>query len=151
MKPQTKQKRRYSVILNYLCLVIMNICFYVVFHYKDMTHLVDFVGISAFMLVIATFIRLHIKSGLWKLTHTDSEVLDERELQVTHNALRYSYSWFTVICLAIMLVHAVFFRLFTNIDFIITIPLVSSLVYFAHTLPGSILAWTETKVPSDLS
>lgn len=144
-------KRRSLVTANYLCLIIMNVCFYFVYQHKDASHLVDAAGILALILVVATFIPLHMKSGLWKLTHAGADMLDERELQVTHDALSRAYGWFTVICLAIMMAHAVLFSLVPALDFVITMPLVASLIYFAHTLPGSILAWTERGVPGDQS
>ncbi len=62
------------MVINYSCLVLMNVCFYIVYISKDMTHLVDMAGIGA---------------------------------------------------------------------------LVASLIYFAHTLPGSVLAWTEMEVPGE--
>ena len=127
----------------------MNVCFYLVSENVDASHLVDAVGIGALVLVGITFRRVHKKTGLWKLTHTKTDSLDERQLQITHNALSQSYSWFTVICLVIMLVHAVFYRLVPGLNLVITVPLVGSLIYLAHTLPGSILAWTETEVPGE--
>ncbi len=149
--PKTQSKRRNLVVVNYLSLVVMNVCFTYVFQQRDASHIVDAVGISAFFLVIATFIPTHVKSGLWKLTHADAAVLDERELQLTHNTLGRAYAGFTVICLAIIMTHAVLFRLVSSLDFLITIPLATSLIYLAHTLPGTILAWTELEVPGDLS
>jgi len=146
---QSMSGRRGIVIFNYTCLIIMNLCFYLVYSYEDMTHFVDAIGIFTFISVVFTFIRLHMKSGLWKLTHTKAEMLDERELHVTHSAISHAYSAFTVICLTIMLVHAVLFRCIAGMDLVITVPLVVSLIYFAHTLPGSILAWTETHVPGE--
>ena len=150
MKPDSaRQRRRSLVTVNYLFLVVMNVCFYVVYHYRDMTHLVDVLGLSALALVALTFYRVHAKSGLWKLTHSCTDDLDERELQQVHTALRYAYSIFTVLCLLILLAHAVLFRLVPTVTFVITVPLVGSLIYLAHTLPGSILAWTESEVPGE--
>jgi peptidoglycan/LPS O-acetylase OafA/YrhL len=144
-----KTRRRIRVVLNYLFLLIMNVCFYLVSEKVDMTHMVDAVGIGALVLVAITFRRLHKKTGLWKLTHAKTDQLDERQVQITHRALSQSYGWFTVICLVIMLVHAVLYRLVPGLNFVITVPLVGSLIYLAHTLPGSILAWTETEVPGE--
>ena len=144
-----RAKRRGTVVLNYLCLVIMNVCFYCVWIYKDMTHVVDAVGIGALIVVVVTFIRVHRKTGLWLLTHTRADSLDERQLEITHNALSHSYSWFTVICLVIMMAHAVVYGLVPGLNFALSMPLGCSLIYLAHTLPGSVLAWTETEVPRE--
>ena len=137
------------MVVNYLCLVMMNVCYYFVWAYKDMTHVVDVVGIGALVVVGITFIRLHRRTGLWQLTHAKADALDERQLQITHNALRRSYGWFAVICLVIMLAHAVVYRLVPGLDFALSVPLVVSLIYLAHTLPGSVLAWTEAEVPGE--
>ena len=136
-------------MVNYLCLVIMNVCFYFVWIYRDITHAVDAAGIGALIVVVITFILVHWRTGLWQLTHSKSDALDERQLEITHNALKQSYSWFAVICLAIMLTHAVVYRLAPGLDFALSVPLVVSLIYLAHTLPGSVLAWTETEMPRD--
>lgn len=151
MNPEASRvRRRIRVVLNYLFLLIMNVCFYLVTEKVDAIHLVDAVGIGALVLVAITFRRVHKKTGLWKLTHTKAANLDERQLQITHNALSQSYSWFTVICLLIMMVHAVLYRLIPGLNLVITVPLVGSLIYLAHTLPGSILAWTEIEVPGEV-
>jgi hypothetical protein len=135
---------------NYSLLLIMNLCFYMVIEERDTTHWVDAVGIASLLAVAITFVRLHGRSGLWRLTHAKTDTLDERQVQVTHLALRHAYGWFTVICLAIMLVHAVLYRLVPGLDLVITVPLAVSLIYLAHTLPGSVLAWTEMEVPGDI-
>ena len=136
-------------MVNYLCLLIMNAGFYIVDMNEDATHAVDVVGIAAFIVVVITFIPLHAKTGLWKLTHAKTENLDERQVQITHVALSQAYGWFTVICLVIMIGHALLFRFLPFLGVGITVPLVVSLFYLAHTLPGSILAWTETEVPAE--
>ena len=148
---QHKQRRRTLVMVNYLFLVVMNVCFYFVYHNRDMTHLVDALGVLSLALVGITFYKVHMQSGLWKLTHQNVDDLDERETQLTYHALRYAYAWFTVICLVLLMSHAVFYRLIPAISFVITVPLAGSLIYLAHTLPASILAWTETETPGEMS
>jgi len=150
-QPQVQTRRRFLVALNYLSLILMNVCFYFVVRSRGASHLVDAAGLLALALVIVTFIQGHLKSGLWKLTHTKGDRLDERELGITHYALGLAYNWFTVICLSILLTHAVVFSLVPDLDFGITMPLVVSLIYLAHTLPGSILAWTQREVLDDAS
>ena len=146
---RARVRRRSAVVINYSCLALMNVCFYIVYKFRDMTHLVDVAGIGALVMVGITFARLHAKTGLWKLTHAKADVLDERQLQITHHALGRSYAWFTVVCLTIMMANAVTYRLGPGLDIVLTVPLVASLIYFAHTLPGSVLAWTEMEVPGE--
>lgn len=139
--------RRSLVVVNYLCLVAVNICFYFAWKYADIGHAVDVLGIGSLLVVAATFLPLHWQTGFWRLTHARASRLDERQLQVTYGALRHSYSWFSVIVLVIVFAHAVVYRLVPGMDFAISVPLAVSLIYLAHTLPGSILAWTEKEVP----
>ena len=56
-----------------------------------------------------------------------------------------------VIVLVIVLAHAVVYRLVPGMDFAISVPLAGSLVYLAHTLPGSVLAWTESEMPGAMA
>jgi len=144
-----KSKRRAWVMVNYLCLVIMNVGFYIVDMNDHASHVVDAVGITALVVVAITFFPLYAKTGLWKLTHAKAENLDERQVQITYSVLSVSYGWFAVISLVIMMGFAVSFRLFPGLGVGITVPLAGSLIYLAHTLPGSILAWTETEVPAE--
>ena len=51
-------------------------------------------------------------------------------------SLRYAYSIFTVVVLALLLSLAL-----TNTP--IDVVLVASLILFAHILPASVIAWTE--------
>ena len=139
--------RRFTLVVNYLCLFIMNICFYFAWAYQGLNHAVDALGIGSLFLVMATFFPLFWRTGLWRLTHSSTNSLDERQIEITHEALRYSYSWFSIICLVIIFAHAVVYRLVPDMDFAISVPLAVSLLYLAHTLPGAILAWTEKEMP----
>ena len=143
-------RKRTLVAVNFAALLLMNIAFYLVTIGKNASHLIDAVGIACLAIVAITFRTVHWKTGIWKLTHSKSSVLDERELSLTHRALSESYAWFTVICLAIMLVQSLVSRLSICPTFTITVPLVVSLIYLAHTLPGSIIAWTESDAPGEI-
>lgn len=142
--------RRLMLVLNYLCLLTMNVCFYFAWAYQDMNHVIDALGIGSLLIVVATFFQLFLRTGLWRLTHTDTDSLDEREIEITHEALRYSYSWFSIVCLVIIFTHAVVYRLVPDVDFAISVPLAGSLLYLAHTLPGAVLAWREKEMPGAL-
>jgi hypothetical protein len=145
-----RNRRRGLIFLNLLFLLLMNVCFHLVHARFELTRMVDALGLLCLLFVVLTFFPLHMRTGLWKLTHTGSDALDERQIQITHNALRLAYGWFTVIVLLILLVHAVYREVFA-LSFLITVPMVSSLIYLAHILPGTILAWTELEVPGESS
>lgn len=71
------------------------------------------------------------------MVHTSSKNLDEREMQVVLNALRYSYSIFTIVCLLIIYVFAIVE--YQPIDVL----LAGGLLYLAHSLPAAIVGWNE--------
>ncbi|HOP27890.1 MAG TPA: hypothetical protein PLM22_12285 [Candidatus Sabulitectum sp.] len=135
-------RKRTLVILNYGALLLMNAAFYYAF-IKDPTHLVDIFGISCLAVTALTFSPLYWRSGIWKLTHEKGDSLDEREVSITREALSDSYGWFAVVCLLIMLAQSVVSRMDVCPKYTITVPLVGSLIYLAHTLPGAFIAWRE--------
>ena len=141
--------RRVQVTVNYAALLLMNIAFYFVYKGRNASHVIDAVGLFSIVVVGVTFRSVHWKTGIWKLTHARSKDLDERELSLTHWALSISYGWFAVICLVIMLAMSLIGRMNICPQYTISIPLVGSLIYLAHTLPGSMIAWKGEVLPED--
>jgi len=141
--------RRTQAVVNYAALIIMNIAFYFVYRGRTASHIYDAIGLISLIAVTVTFVPLHWKSGIWKLTHTKSKDLDERELSLTHWALSESYGWFAVICLVIMLALSLAGSLNTCPQYTISMPLVASLIYLSHTLPGTMIAWKK-EIPDDI-
>ena len=133
-------KKRTLVALNYGALLLMNITFYYAF-ITNPPHLVDGFGLLCLAVTAVTFRPLYWKSGIWKLTHAGQDELDEREIMVTQSALSRSYGWFAIICLLIMLAQSIVSRMNICPKYSITVPLVGSLIYFAHTLPGAFIIW----------
>lgn len=142
----SKSARRAGVVINYGCLVAVIAMFYVGKH--DGWSMALSVGSAAVLLgVLVSFIIIHIKTKLWELVHTKHDNLDERQIQVTHESLRYSYSIFTIIILVALLAIALTSgrsNLFTDHSMLMVI--FAGLLYLAHTLPSSIIAWTEKEV-----
>ena len=141
--------RRIQVSVNYSALLLMNIAFYFVYKQNNASHIYDVVGLIFIIIVGITFRSVHWKTGIWKLTHTKSKDLDERELTLTHWALSKSYGWFAVICLVIMFAFSLTGRMNFCPKYTISMPLVGSLIYLSHTLPGSIIAWKTEELPED--
>ncbi len=77
---------------------------------------------------------------LWKLTHTSSKKLDERQMLVVNRALSISYSIFVIMVLLIIYAYALVEK--GPIDVVLAI----CLLYLAHTLPAAFIAWTEKEV-----
>ena len=103
------------------------------------------VGLVAVCLIglVLSFLQVIWRTGLWRLTHAKAENLDERQIMVTREALRYSYGIFAPCSLLLMFAAAV------AADFgwrIFDVMLPAGLLYFAHILPAVILAWREKVV-----
>ena len=140
---QSRPARRIWVFINYCSLLVMLILWntrpwFIMDNRYRLLALLLFVSLT-----IISFVYAQVRTGLWMQVHRKSDDLDERELQDTLVALRYAYSIFTVICLSVLLMQAIVFS--RGIIFI-DVLLASSLIYFAHSLPASILAWTKRDV-----
>ncbi len=147
MNSETKRTHlRLNVLLNYLCCLLILIDFHLLITQTNKTTWGIALAFST-LLVILSFNTVHIKAGFWKLTHTKSENLDERERKIAHEALTLSYSIFSIIVLITiyLLIAAYDSRLASDLGFIRNTDIILAfiLIYFAHTLPGSILAWRE--------
>ena len=140
---RSKDKRRIGVAMN-----LLSLFFFLVFYYVGRglgwNPLLIIGGVGVCLTVsLVSFIAVHVRTGLWKLAHRKGDDLDERQVQVTHEALRYSYAAFTVICLLIMFFNAIMGdRGYYMFDAVLP----ASLLYFAHILPSSMIAWTEKEV-----
>ena len=136
----SKTSRQFGVILNYASLfLIIWIVYWVELQGAEP---LTMVGLAALLiLMVISFILIHISTGLWKLTHTRVSNLDERQVQVTHDALRNSYAIITILCLMALLWKAAFPGENPNL-----IVIFAALLYLAHTLPASVIAWREREV-----
>lgn len=137
----SKPTRRLLIAVNYLCVVLF-LVLYAVGKYLGWSLPVAIALAAVVVILLVSFILAHIKTHLWRLAHTKVENLDERQIQITHESLRYSYGIFTVISLAILLIIAVI----SGDDDSMLILIFASLLYLAHTLPSSIIAWTEREI-----
>jgi len=131
-----KKSRRSSVILNYLSIILILIIFYLV-KLLGISKIYLLFEIIPIVILIITFKSAFLNTNFWKMTHTSSKKLDERELQVVYKATTFSYTIFTILCLIIIYT----FHL-TGIGSI-DVVLAAALLYFAHTLPAAIIAFTE--------
>ena len=131
-----RKQNKIWILINYLSLITGILLFYIVkIYHLPLTILWFEIGIIAVLLV--SFYKAFIITKFWKMVHTSSKNLDERETQVVLNALRYAYSIFAIICLIIIYAFAITEHL--PIDVV----LAGGLLYFAHTLPVVIVGWNE--------
>ena len=130
------QTRRFWIIINYLSIIFL-LSFFYTGKYFNWTVLVLIGEAASLLLFIVSFIKGFINTKLWRMSHTSSKNLDERQLQVLLNSLKYSYSIFTIITLIIIYGFAV--AELGPIDVV----LAGCLLYMAHTLPAAIIGWNE--------
>ena len=137
----SKSTRRALVVINYLCVVLF-LTLYAVGKFVGWSLPVVISLAVVTVALLISFILAHIKTRLWRLAHAKADKLDERQIQVTHESLRHSYSIFTILSLVILLAIAVI----SGGDDSMLILIFAGLLYLAHTLPSSIIAWTEREV-----
>jgi len=138
-------RRRTGVAINYASLLILLVLFYIAGN-NGLKTIPLVAGAVLAGAIIISFINVHMKTGLWKFVHTKIDKLDEREIQVTHESLRSAYSVFCVICLFLFLVGELIREYHTGLSGVSFMPIVGALIYLAHTLPASIIAWTEKEL-----
>ncbi|NQV17998.1 MAG: hypothetical protein HQ534_05585 [Armatimonadetes bacterium] len=130
------KKHKAGVILNYLSIIFILVIFYLIklLGINKINLLFEIIPI---VVLIVTFKSAFLTTNFWKMTHTSSKNLDERELQVVYKATTFSYTIFTIACLIIIYT----FNLIGlgSIDVV----LAACLLYFAHTLPAAIIAFTH--------
>jgi hypothetical protein len=141
----SKSNRRIGVVINFGSLLTL-LAFFFVAKFGGGT-IITVVGMSATLIaIIISFIYVFAKTGLWRLVHTKVDKLDERQVLITHESLRYSYSIFSIICLIVILTSELLKEFVMHGINIPLVPVFAVLLYLAHTLPASIIAWKEKEV-----
>ena len=136
---RSKTQNKIWILLNYLSLIAGILLFYTVKFYDwPLSFLLFEIGVFAIFLF--TFFKAFITTKFWKMVHTSTKNLDEREMQVVLHALRYAYGIFAIICLIIIYAFAIVE--YQPIDVL----LAGGLLYLAHTLPAAIIAWKEKNI-----
>jgi len=140
---ESQMRRRAFVVLNLASLVTLELIYFG--WVAGGVHNPVAVGLVVVCLIglVLSFFHVIWRTGLWRMTHAKVENLDERQIMVTREALRYSYGIFAPCSLLLMFVAAVAadhgWRIFD-------VMLPAALLYFAHILPAVILAWREKVV-----
>lgn len=137
MRQQNFRKwNRYGIVLHYLSLIAVLVFFYTGKYLEWPTYTV-LLEIGFLTILIITFFRTFISTKFWKMVHTTSRYLDERQVLVVLIALKNSYSIFTITSLIIIFSFALIG--FQQIDIL----LAGALLLLAHTLPAAIVGWKE--------
>ena len=140
---ESQSGRRIGIVINYILLLAI-LFLSTSAHWLGWSTAIKIGFWLSVILVILTFFPIHIRTGLWRLVHTSAEGLDEREIQQNLESVRRAYVIFSIISLLIILALVIF----DFADQTERLVLFWVLLYLAHTLPSSILAWTITQVPA---
>ena len=122
------------IILNATCILAIVVLFEFL-KFAESKILLAGLEILLVIAAVITFYMAYWQTGLWRINHKKTEKLDEREIQLVSEALRVSYSVFTIVTILIIYAFAVIEK--GPIDVVIA----ASLLYFAHILPSAILGW----------
>ncbi|GBE30557.1 MAG TPA: hypothetical protein ENH10_05655 [Bacteroidetes bacterium] len=104
------------------------------------------------LLVLTTLMAISIerafgRTHLWSLTRKKSHELDEREVELTYNALAIAYRVMSIVLLAamylIILSHDELLMSYLGWAKPIASVLAIGLIYMAQTLPSVIIGWRE--------
>ena len=137
----SKSKRRLAVMINYGCLLLF-VGMFVTGKYMGWNIAVIVCGLLALIILLVSFAVLHVRTKLWRLAHSKPAELDERELQLTLQSLRQSYIIYAIVSLLVIFSLAMLAGRHDSTLIIIY----AGLLYLAHTLPSTIIAWREREV-----
>ena len=139
-REMSRSERRAGVVVNYFSVTAIAFLVHVGAVYGWDVRL-RLAGIFAALgLGIATFIRVYWRTRLWQLVHSSFVKLDERQVQVVYESLRYSYMIFTILCLVVVYINSVVER--GHVPILVA----AGILYLAHTLPAAVLAWKEKEI-----
>ena len=139
----TRVRRRAGVVINHAALLLLLAVWYGC-PLAGLSEAVRVAGALVLLIVVGiSYYAIHLSTGLWALVHSRPDELDERQVGMTLLAARFSYALFSVLCLLALFGAAVAF----NHDIILFDAILPAcLLYLAHTLPSSYLAWIENEV-----
>ena len=127
---------RPSVVINFFGVLIILVLFYLVKLGVLQTYFL-ILEIIPLTLIVLSFRRAFVKTDIWKITHASSRKLDEREAQVVYRATNLSYSLFAILTLVV--IYLFILSGFGQIDAVLAI----CILYIAHILPASVIAWND--------
>ena len=138
----TKTHHKLGVTLNYISLVLLVALVYVAEAFG--LTLLTGVGIGLMVvMLVATLVRFHFRTGLWRLVHTSRSRLSEHQVPVVCRSLHYSYGVFAILALVALLWKSV--APGENPNLVIVF---AALLYLAHTQPSAVIAWSERDITS---
>ena len=136
----SKTQRRLLVAVNYLSLAVIVFLVHVGRARGWDARMVLAGLLPTLAVLVATFVGVFWRTGLWQLAHASFDKIDERQVQVMYESIRRSYTVFAVLCVVVLFVNAVAEQ--GHIPILIA----AGLLYLAHTLPAAAVAWSEKEM-----
>ena len=133
-KSTSKNSTKTMIIVNAITILAIVVLFEIM-KYAEIKILLAGLEILLVIAALITFYYAYWQTSLWKINHKKIEILDEREIQLVSEALRISYSVFTIVTILIIYAFAVIEKGPINVV------IAAGLLYFAHMLPSAILGW----------
>lgn len=126
---------RIWLIINYFSLILMIVMFY-----RPDILTINKLFLSLILLplgsLIVSFIIIFQRTGLWGLTHKKLNCIGGDQLREYYNAIRISYSIFAILIIALLFIFSIF-------EIKVNVILAAALLYVAHILPASVMAWSN--------
>lgn len=141
MKPKKLSLRRTGVILHDLSIgyiLVLNLLPELI---KSSPYFL-FSELFALSIVIWGFLVIYLKTGIWRYTHLAIKRLSEDEKREMNSVIRKAYTIISIVIVLLLFTLAVF-------ELKITAVVAVALLYLAHILPASIVAWNRIQVRLD--
>ncbi|MCD6565976.1 MAG: hypothetical protein J7K53_08525 [Bacteroidales bacterium] len=126
--------KKFGTILNLLSLIVIVLFFELVRLNNWNPQILVYEAIP-FLVLLISYIKSFAKSGVWKFVHRSFNKLDENEKSLSLNAVRISYSLFTIFILAVLIIYHL-------LDIKLNMILIASFIYLAHIMPAYVLSWS---------
>lgn len=150
---KTQRARRTGVVANYLgvALLAAAVC---LGEYRTWSPALATTAFVLLAIVVVAFVVTYLSTGIWKLAHSDSAALDERQMQVAYDGFRRSYTALAVIAMLLLVAIVVtvrfsFFTLTWRGHYAFGMVALMFMNYLIQTLPASFLAWRERYAPAE--
>ena len=139
--------RRRGVSIN-LASAILFVCFFCIAEYGHWNLYLTVSCLLSFSILVISNIRVYVKTGIWKMSRAKSRDLDERQINIVHDAYRRAYDIFTVFSLlvfffVVLSVRYSFFTLTHRGHYSFGLVMLMFLNYLLNILPAAIMAWSE--------
>ena len=138
MKPKKLCLRKTGVILHYLSIgyiLVLNLLPELI---KSSPYFL-FSELFALSIIIWGFLVIYLKTGIWRYTHLSLKKLSEEEKQEMNSVIRKAYTIISIVIVLMLFAVSIF-----ELEMIVVVPV--TLLYLAHILPASIVAWNKIQI-----